>query len=120
MKSLISTVAILGSLAVAPQVLAHAMLHHAIPAVGSTVRAAPSKVELWFSENLEPAFSTIKVIDSTGKQVDKRDKAIDDRDKAHLVVSLPPLPPGTYRVVWRALSADTHVTEGDFIFRLEP
>ena len=33
-------------------------------------------------------------------------------------VPLNPLGPGTYRVKWRVLSVDTHVTEGDFIFRV--
>jgi methionine-rich copper-binding protein CopC len=33
-------------------------------------------------------------------------------------VSLPPLTQGIYIVVWRALTADTHKTEGAFIFRV--
>ncbi len=33
-----------------------------------------------------------------------------------LRVSLPNLAPGTYRVMWRVLSVDTHVSEGDFTF----
>ena len=35
-----------------------------------------------------------------------------------LQVPLKPLRPGTYRVKWRVLSVDTHVTEGDFTFRV--
>jgi methionine-rich copper-binding protein CopC len=35
-----------------------------------------------------------------------------------LRVSLPPLEPGRYRVTWRVLSVDTHVTEGDFTFEV--
>ncbi|MGZ3256582.1 MAG: copper homeostasis periplasmic binding protein CopC [Caldimonas sp.] len=104
----------------AARALGHAMLDHAVPAVGSTVRASPVKVELWFSENLEPVFSKVKVLDSAGRQVDKGDKAVDRGDGAHLVVSLPPLAPGTYRVAWRAVSADSHATEGDFTFRVAP
>jgi hypothetical protein len=37
-----------------------------------------------------------------------------------LRVSLPKLVPGTYRVTWRVLSVDTHVTEGDFTFAVVP
>jgi len=33
-------------------------------------------------------------------------------------VSLPKLDPGRYKVTWRALSVDTHVTEGDFTFEV--
>ena len=37
-----------------------------------------------------------------------------------LLVSLPQLAPGTYKVTWRVLSVDTHVTEGDFTFDVAP
>jgi copper resistance protein C len=33
-------------------------------------------------------------------------------------VGLKPLPPGTYKVLWHALSVDTHTTEGSFSFRV--
>jgi methionine-rich copper-binding protein CopC len=33
-------------------------------------------------------------------------------------VSLPTLEPGIYIVQWRALTPDTHRTEGAFIFRI--
>ena len=100
--------------------MAHAMLERAAPKVGSTVQAAPGRVELWFSEELEPAFSSIKVLDASGRQVDRGDKRIDGADRRHVLVSLPPLAPGRYRVVWRALSVDSHVTEGDYTFDLAP
>ena len=31
-----------------------------------------------------------------------------------------PVPPGTYTVIWRVLSVDTHRTQGDFTFRVGP
>ena len=99
---------------------AHAFLDRAAPAVGSTVHGPPALVKLWFTQPLEPAFSTIKVLDQTGKQVDNGDKTLDAADPTLLRVSLRRLPPGTYRVVWRALSVDTHVTEGDFTFHVVP
>jgi len=105
---------------VAQAVAAHAFLEHAAPRVGSTVHGAPGEVRVWFTEELEPAFSTLRVLDKDGKQVDRRDKKIDPRDRLQMSVSLPPLAPGTYRVQWRALSVDTHVTEGDFTFVVAP
>jgi methionine-rich copper-binding protein CopC len=33
---------------------------------------------------------------------------------------VPALPPGTYRVVWRVLSIDSHGTTGDFTFEVAP
>lgn len=99
---------------------AHAFLDHASPRVGTTVQRAPTEVKLWFTQELEPAFSTLRVLDKDGKQVDRKDKQVDPSDRSVMRISLPPLAPGTYRVQWRALSVDTHVTEGDFTFTVAP
>jgi methionine-rich copper-binding protein CopC len=99
---------------------AHAFLDHAMPAVGSAVHGSPAQLKLWFTQELEPAFSTVQVLDRDGKRVDKGDPQVDHADATELVVSLPQLAPGTYRVTWRVLSVDTHVTEGNFTFDVAP
>ena len=120
MKNLLRVLALLLLTAAASQAAAHAFLDHAAPAVGSTIHESPAQLRLWFTQELEPAFSTVRVLDRDGKQVDKQDKQGDLANPALLQVSLPQLAPGRYRVVWRALSVDTHVTEGDFIFDVLP
>lgn len=105
---------------VAPDAGAHAFLDRAEPRVGSKVHAPPPRVTLWFTERLEPAYSRVKVVDATGRQVDNADGAVDAGDPHVLRASLTPLAPGTYRVIWRVLSVDTHVTEGDFTFSVAP
>jgi methionine-rich copper-binding protein CopC len=99
---------------------AHAFLERADPRVGSTVRTAPTQVRLYFTEKLEPAFSSVRVVSGTGEQVDKGDAQVEPTSPKQLRVSLPPLPPGTYKVIWRVLSVDTHVTEGEFSFHFAP
>ncbi len=99
---------------------AHAFLDHADPRVGSTVRNPPTQVRIWFTENLEPAFSSIQVVNEGGQRVDKGDSQADPSDPALLRISLPSLAPGRYKVIWRVLSVDTHVTDGDFTFRVAP
>ncbi|HKW80394.1 MAG TPA: copper resistance CopC family protein [Casimicrobiaceae bacterium] len=99
---------------------AHAFLDHASPAVGSTVHATPTRVRLWFTQELESAFSTLQVSNASGQRVDKADVQLDPADATLLSVSLPPLAPGRYRVTWRVLSVDTHATEGDFTFDVAP
>jgi methionine-rich copper-binding protein CopC len=94
---------------------AHAVLDHASPLVGSTVRSAPRTVSLWFTQKLEAAFSAIEVRDSGGARVDVG-KAQVGGDGTMLRVGLKALPPGTYQVHWRVLSVDTHKTEGNFSF----
>src|SRR5437773_9296806 len=102
----------------AGRVEAHAFLKDAEPGVGSTIQASPSEVRIRFTENIEPAFSSIQVFDASGKEVDKRDVHLDRSDHALLHISLPRLDAGIYKVVWRVISVDKHVTNGSFTFRI--
>jgi methionine-rich copper-binding protein CopC len=98
---------------------AHAFLDHADPRVGSTVAGSQKVVKIWFTQELEPAFSAIQVFDDAGIEVDKQDSHVDDSDKTLLIVSLPPLPVGLYHVSWHVVSVDTHRTEGKFKFTVK-
>ena len=97
---------------------AHAFLERADPGVGSTIQTSPSEVRIRFTENIEPAVSSIQVFDASGKEVDKRDLHLDRSDHALLHISLLQLGVGTYKVVWRVVSVDTHVTNGNFTFQV--
>lgn len=99
---------------------AHAFLERARPAVGSTVRGSPTEVTLSFTTPVEPAFSSIKVLDQRGMQVDRKDRQVNPNNPSQMKVTLPPLANGTYRVVWHVLSVDTHVSDGDFTFEVAP
>jgi copper resistance protein C len=93
--------------------LAHAALKHSSPDAGSTVAESPHEVNLTFSETLEPAFSSAEVTDAAGARLNDAKAEV----SGNIVrVALKPLPPGSYRVHWRAVSADTHRTEGNFTF----
>jgi len=96
---------------------AHAFLDHAEPRVGSSVGSAPRALSLWFTQNLEPAFSTVQVVNAAGARVDQG-KARLGSEPNLLQIGLKPLPPGTYKVYWRVLSVDTHTSEGNFSFRV--
>ena len=104
----------------ASRLTAHAFLEHADPPVGGKVHAAPTAVRIWFTEAIKPASSRIEVFDTTGKQVDKKDTRSAGSNQSLLQVSLSRLEPGTFKVVWRVMSADTHVTNGDFKFEVTP
>jgi copper resistance protein C len=95
---------------------AHAFLDHADPKVGSTITGSPSVVKIWFTEELEGAFSKIQVFDATGKEIDKKDVQVDSTDKSLMSVSVPTLATGTYKVKWSAIAVDTHHTTGAFTF----
>jgi methionine-rich copper-binding protein CopC len=70
-------------------------------------------VTLTFTDTLEAAFSNLRVTDANGVEV-SQDKG---RVNGNVMrVSLKPLSAGTYTVNWRAVSTDTHKTEGSFTF----
>lgn len=114
------TIVIILALLMAPAAAsAHAMLDHASPAVGSTVAAAPKELVLSFTEKLEQKFSSIEVQNGKGVAV-QAGKATLGSVPTDLRVALKPLPAGTYKVIWRVLSVDTHRTNGSFTFRVGP
>jgi hypothetical protein len=92
---------------------AHAMLEHAMPAAGETLAKSPGALILQFSENLEPAFSSVAVTDDAGRSVTAGPPSAGGNKMS---VPLEPLKPGAYRVVWHALSVDTHRTQGQYTF----
>jgi methionine-rich copper-binding protein CopC len=95
---------------------AHSFLDHAEPRVGSTVPTAPRELALFYTQNLEPAFSSVEVSDANGARVDLGKPTI---SASTMRVGLKPLPPGTYRVRWHVLSVDTHTTQGSFTFHVK-
>lgn len=102
--------------------IAHARLKRANPTVGGVVLASavPAELQVWFTERVEPALSELQVVNSAGARMDRGDVRIDADDLTQLRVTLLPLPPGVYRVIWRVVSVDTHKTNGSFPFRVEP
>ncbi len=96
----------------------HAFPDHAEPRVGWTVPMPPSQVRIWFDGALEPVFSTITVMNADKQRVDKGDGRVNTSDNTILEVSIPPLPPGRYRVFWSVVARDGHRTEGDFPFTI--
>jgi methionine-rich copper-binding protein CopC len=98
---------------------AHAVLQRAEPRADSRLKRAPDEVKLYFTERLERAYSSVRVVDAHGVQVDRHDGHVDRTDPTVLRATLPPLAPGAYTVLWRVLSIDADVTEGRFTFRIE-
>jgi methionine-rich copper-binding protein CopC len=115
MRKLTFTAAALFTVIAVTAAEAHAFLDHAEPRVGSTVPTAPQELSLSYTQNLEPAFSSVEVTDANGKRVDHGKPKI---SASVMRVSLKSLSPGTYRVRWQVLSVDTHTTEGNFTFHV--
>ena len=95
---------------------AHAQLEKSRPAPRASLKNAPQTVQLWFNEQLEPAFSIATVVDDKGKIVSSGPAHVDDADPKLLVVPVPVLGPGKYEVRYQVLSVDGHTVESSFRF----
>ena len=96
---------------------AHANLARSEPAANEVLEEAPERIVVWFTEEIEPAFSKIEVLDSNGSRVDNGGSAVDSNNLKVMSVSLPPIPNGSYTVAWKNVSiVDGHRVRGSFVF----
>ena len=107
-------------LAVVSDGAAHGLLERAEPRAGSTARVPPRVVRLWFAGAIEAGYSRIEVFDASGARIDLDDSDVDAVGRTQMTVSLPALLPGRYRVRWRVLSVDSHLTDGELTFTVAP
>ena len=91
-----------------------------MPAPASVQATAPKEVVIWFTEALEAKFSTIEVRDGKGAAMQAGPATLAPDNTAQLRVPLKALAPGTYKVIWRVLSVDTHRSKGEFSFKVAP
>jgi len=95
--------------------LSHARLQSSVPAANAQLARVPSTLTLNFSEQAQLA---VLKLTAAGISVPV---AIDRGAKpsSTVVVALPALKPGTYRVEWSAIANDDgHITKGSFSFTL--
>lgn len=113
------------ALLAAGQALAHPQLLASTPAENAEI-AAPARIELQFSETLVARVSGAKLVmtgmpgmaDHAPMNVTTRVSAGDD-PRTMVITPASPLVPGTYRVDWRAVSADTHPITGKLSFTVK-
>lgn len=99
---------------------AHAKLEAAQPPIGGTVTAAPSELDLKFSEALDLKFTGIMVTGPDNKEITTGNAVLVDGGKT-FGVSLPAgLAAGIYKVEWHVLSRDGHKTHGEYKFTVKP
>jgi hypothetical protein len=111
--------ALLASALAVPPALAHAVLIRSSPPHRAVLAQAPERIDLWFNERLEAAYSTASVWSEAGAQVDARDVAVAPDDPRRLSVSLATRAPGHYTVKYRVLSVDGHIVDSLIIFTVK-
>ena len=98
---------------------AHAQYERSDPGRRSIVTRPPEVIKIWFSEQLEPAYSTIIVKDGEGSSVTEEVATLDPEDRKLLILKLPVLTPGKYTVFYKVLSVDGHVVDSKFKFKVK-
>jgi copper resistance protein C len=97
---------------------AHAKLLSAEPAAQSTA-AAPTKIQLHFSEELARKFSSFKLADASGAAVLLH---VAEGSDAKSLAAIPArtLAPGSYTVTWTAVANDDgHKSTGSYVFSVK-
>lgn len=108
-----------GTILVIPQVRAdaHALLRRADPENGATLQQSPEALTLTFTEEPEPAFSSVRVLNAAGQPVSQGAPRSVAGSPDSLRLPLRALPTGVYTVNWRTVSRiDGHVTGGVLAF----
>ena len=96
---------------------AHANLLKASPEPSQVLDAPPERVIVWFTEPIEPAFSSIVVLDARGTDVTEGDTTFDSTEPTAMWVPLAQVEYGTFTVVWQNVSSvDGHKATGSFLF----
>jgi copper transport protein len=101
-----------------PQSFAHPVYVDSSPKPFQSIPSSPGEVSVFFSEPIELAYSTIRVLGPDGNTVDLNDPHNVEGDTASIAVTLQPnLPEGQYTVTTNVLSAvDGHVVGETFVF----
>ena len=86
---------------------------------GTTVSAAPSELELTFTEDIVAAFSGVRVATAGGAPVPTGKAVVGPADTLHVRLAHA-LKPGTYVVSWHVVAVDTHHTQGTYKFTIAP
>lgn len=95
---------------------AHGYIVRAIPADRSALDRPPTRLQYWFSEDLEPRFSEIHLRDQVGAVI--ASGGVDEANQALLTLRVPAgLPDGAYVVELRpAFASDGHVIAESRVF----
>jgi copper transport protein len=97
---------------------AHGYILRSIPGDQTVLNRAPTRVQVWFSESLEAAFSTITVTDARGEPIALTEAGVSPGNSGLLAAKLPlNLPDGAYLVTLRvAFASDGHVDTQTIVF----
>ena len=111
-------VALLTVVAPARIASAHAILVTSEPAPSAVLDQSPTEIALFFNEFVDTVFGRIRILDSSGNDVQTVKPIRDASNQSIVRAPISPLEPGTYVVIWRIASSDSHPVQGSFSFQI--
>lgn len=97
--------------------MAHTDLVDSSPKDGTTVDAAPSAVELVFSEAIAAQYTQVAVLSAAGEHVEAGPP---ETNRERVTQPVGDLSPGAYTISYRVVSADGHPVSGELAFSIAP
>jgi copper transport protein len=98
---------------------AHAYIIKSFPVDNQNLHQPPQNVSIEFSEEIQPSFHFMQVIDQNGKRVDQGNEHIESNNPKILKTNVKPnLPVGIYTIKWKIVSADGHPVDGVIPFQI--
>ena len=92
----------------------HMRLKSSVPAANDTLRAAPSTIELTFSEQPEVTVTRLTLVDPASRSVAVAKPIVAATDPMTITASVDgALKPGRYRIDWTSMSKDGHAVRGN-------
>jgi methionine-rich copper-binding protein CopC len=102
------------ALAAAATLSAHMAYSKSMPAKDAALSESPDHVQVWFTQDPEPAVSRLSLEGPNG-EVPIGETTVGDEKS--LVATVPAaLAPGSYTVKWRSAGDDGHALRGDIAF----
>ncbi len=95
---------------------AHSELRRSVPADGAVLSAPPAELRLVFNEPVQ--VTLVRLMDAEGQSALLRRDGDASASREEVAVPAAPLRPGTWRLEWRAISADGHPIRGLVTFRV--
>jgi methionine-rich copper-binding protein CopC len=96
-------------------VMAHMALQKSAPEKDAVLSASPDEIQLWFTQEPDPAVSNVSLAGDQG-EIELGDAKV--MEEKSVAVSVPALDPGTYSVNWRSAGDDGHIQRGQFSFTI--
>ncbi|WP_162198441.1 copper resistance CopC/CopD family protein [Paenibacillus wulumuqiensis] len=101
------------------QGMAHSAVVESSPSQNEVLEQSPQQIKIRFNEDIQRAYYSIQLMDSSGKVIGPIQAKIDENDGTVLKADVPmKLAGDIYNISWKAVSGDGHPVQGGIVFQV--